>query len=290
MYIPNQLKNIVNLPNLDNVRNNMIDVLYQSVCQYIEDKEMFSIDDFSYAFFDEYLFETNCNKEIFSNIYLIIDQPNNIKIKKISNKQKNKIELPELYLTLENIRDGLLGSMASILDSSNMLWTTEYSVAIKCTIFDEDHGINNYYFNIIPCLKYYNKDDIEGVMYKYNGGVQIEYPLLAATNYFNKNELTDDIYRQTILIFKNILLQEKDIDKIPSEIIETVLYNVPTEMFLDVNKDTIIRIINYLRNFSVKDYQTLDEQDYAFTSIYRAMSPFYVKHILKLIEKFFINN
>ena len=51
----------------------------------------------------------------------------------------------------------------------------------------------------------------------------------------------------------------------------------------------MIKIINYVRNMSLKEIKTLDEQDYALTSKYRAMSAFYVKHIIKIIEKYLLS-
>ena len=74
----------------------------------------------------------------------------------------------------------------------------------------------------------------------------------------------------------------------PSEIIETILYNVPTQIFINDSYDNMIKIINYIRNMSLKEIKTLDEEDFALTSIYRSMSPFYVKHINKIIEKYLI--
>jgi len=286
----NELKKTKELPNIIEFRQGFLEILNQCTNKLIENKEIFTIDNFSYIYFDEYSLETNCNNDTISNIYLIINQPNNIKLNKITNKKSKKITVPEMYFSLDKVRDELFDQLTQLLDSNNLIWKTNYSVSVKSTVYDKVFGINNYYFNIIPCITYYDKNNIEGVMYYYNNGTQIEYPELAIQNYLSKNQLTDDIFRQIIVIFKNILLSNKDISDVPSEIIETVLYNVPTEMFINDSKDTLINIINYLRNFSVKDFVTLDEQDFAFTSIYRAMSPFYVKHILKIIEKNLLSN
>jgi len=145
---------------------------------------------------------------------------------------------------------------------------------------------DSYYFKIIPCLTYYNNDNVKGLMHYYNGQIDIEYPNLAIENFQHKNELTDDIFRQTIIIFKNIMLLEKGVDDLPSEIIETMLYNVPTELFIDDSNETLLRIINYLRNNSIRDFKTMDEQDDAFTSIYRSMSIYYVKNVINKVEKY----
>lgn len=281
----NKLLNQINIPYLEDFNEFVINALNMAINKFIEDKDLFSIDNFSYVFNDEYIYGTNCNKEIFSNLYLIINQPNNIKLNKITKKKSDKIKVPDLYIDLDSIKKAIFEILVNLLDSNNVLWTTESSIAIKLNFTDEFGSNFTHFFNIIPCLNYYNKDNVCGVIYNLIGDTQIEYPEKANENYQYKNDFTDDIYRQTILIFKNILLSTKDINEIPSEIIETILYNVPTEMFLNTQKSTLVSIINYLRNFSIKDYLTIDEQDNAFTSQYRSMSPFYVKHILRILER-----
>ena len=62
-------------------------------------------------------------------------------------------------------------------------------------------------------------------------------------------------------------------------------YNVPNEMFKDTRQGTLINMINYIRNNSIREFKTLDEQDLAFVSQYKSMSLIYVKHATKLIEK-----
>ena len=79
-------------------------------------------------------------------------------------------------------------------------------------------------------------------MYLVNNQIQIEYPRLAIDNYIKKNEDTNDMYRQIILMIKNILLKEKSIEKLPSEIIETILYNVPNNVYKDDSYDTLIKM------------------------------------------------
>ena len=109
-------------------------------------------------------------------------------------------------------------------------------------------------------------------MYKKNNGIEIEYVDQAINNFNNKNKKTKDLYRQTILIFKNLILKDKNIKTLPREIIETMHHNVPNEMFKDDSQSTMINIINYVRNNSIKQFKTIDEQDKAFVSIYRSMS------------------
>lgn len=290
MFIANDLKKEYDLPKSDEYRAGFAELVFDVLERFIIDKPMFSMDNFTLMYNDEFSMRTACHKDIFSTMYLEINQPNNYKPKKISltnnKKKKDKVEIPELYISLDEIKKGIFESAVQYLDGNHLIWVEKNSICIKATVYDEDIGIQPYYLRIIPCFTYYNKENVRGILYYSGNELDIEYPLLTLENYESKNRLTDDIFRQTILIFKNILLKEKTIDRLPSEIIETVLYNVPTEMFLDDKHQTILNIVNYLRNKNVKDFVTIDEQDYAFTSIYRSMSLYYVKHTLKLIEKY----
>ena len=40
----------------------------------------------------------------------------------------------------------------------------------------------------------------------------------------------------------------------------------------------------------MKSFKTIDEQDFAFSSIYRSMSVFYTKNILKIIERYLLRS
>ncbi|MBE5738417.1 MAG: hypothetical protein E7354_01605 [Clostridiales bacterium] len=288
MYIANDLKREFLLPKGDEYRAGFGNIVFEILERFIEDKPMFTMDNFTLMYCDEFSMKTSCHKDIFSTMYLEINQPNNYKPKKISltDKKKDKIEIPELYFSLEDFKKSFFETAVQYLDGNNLIWVEKNSICIKATVYDEDIGIQPYYLRIIPCLTFFNKENERGVMYYAGRDIEIEYPLQAVANYESKNTLTGDVYRQTCLIFKNILLKEKNIDRLPSEIIETVLYNVPTEMYLDDKHTTMLSIVNYLRNKNVKEFVTLDEQDYAFTSLYRSMSLFYVKHILKIIEKY----
>ncbi len=288
MFIANDLKKTYDIPELDKYREIFIDLTFLLVERFIADKPMFTMEDFSAIYFDEIAMGTACHKDIFSTIYLEIDQPMNYRPKNISNKKpkNDKITAPELYTTLEDFREGIFNQAVAYLDGNNLIWQEKNAVCIKTTIYDDVIGIQPYYIRIIPCLTHYNKDNVRGLLYHQNNEVNIEYPLLALENYESKNSMTDDLYRQVILVFKNILLKEKNIERLPGEIIETIVYNIPTEMFLDDNHSTLLNMINYLRNKSIRDYVTLDEQDFAFVSAHRSMSLFYVKHVLKLIEKY----
>ena len=87
-------------------------------------------------------------------------------------------------------------------------------------------------------------------------------------------------------MFKNIFMKEKNESALPFEIFEILLYNVPNQLFIDYSNNSILKIINYLRNFNIKNFVTLDNQAMAFTTPYRSLSIIYVGHVLKKISNF----
>lgn len=283
MYIANELKVVNNKQYDADIRENVLDILY-TLIDIIASKRAFDISDFNLEYYDEFELKTNCHEDIFNTIYISINQPSNYKPLKKIPKDKDKIIFPELYYTLDEFKKDLHAEFVANLDSNNIIWMDEYSVCLKATV-NKDDAQYDYYFKMIPCLTYYNQNNVKGQMYQKNGGIEIEYIDLAKDNFKKKNDLTDDLFRQTILIYKNLLLKEKNITTLPREIIETFVYNVPNDMFVDDSKRTMINIVNYIRNNSIKLFKTIDEQDYAFTSQYRSMSPIYVRHITKVLEK-----
>lgn len=284
MYIANELKVVNNKQYNADIRENVLDILYTLISDIIASKRAFDISDFDLEYYDEFELKTNCHEDIFNTIYISINQPSNYKPLKKIPKDKDKIIFPELYYTLDEFKKDLHAEFVANLDSNNIIWMDEYSVCLKATV-NKDDAQYDYYFKMIPCLTYYNQNNVKGQMYQKNGGIEIEYIDLAKDNFKKKNDLTDDLFRQTILIYKNLLLKEKNITTLPREIIETFVYNVPNDMFVDDSKRTMINIVNYIRNNSIKLFKTIDEQDYAFTSQYRSMSPIYVRHITKVLEK-----
>ena len=294
MYIANELK--VTKPNyeMDSIRESFIDNLQQIVEKFFYDKSLFSEDDFTYYILDEHVLNTNCNKDIFTCVYLEINQPNNYKpqLKKPGklkqmwlDKTKDKYHIPELFITLSDIRKGLCETCLKHFDKNNIVWQDKYSVCIKSTVLDNENKKHDYYFKIIPALTYHNKNNVKGLVYYSGNDIQIEYPSKFYENFEAKNKKTKDKFRQIVLILKNILLKDKSCERLPSEIIETLVYNVPNSMLKDDDLNSIINVVNFIRNNPLRDFKTIDEQDYAFSSLYRGMSAFYSRHILKIIEK-----
>ena len=193
--------------------------------------------------------------------------------------------MPELYNPLDKIKEELYQIFVNYLDSNCLLWQSNNTISIRTAIPDANDN-EAFYINIIPTIAQYNDNNNIGFMYEKNGEIEIEYPDLLVKNFNKKNKQTKDKYRQTIVIFKNILLRDKKINSLPSEIIETILYKVPNSLFEDDSQSSLIKIINFIRKNNLQDFLTIDEQDKAFTSRYRSMSSFYVKHVLKIIENY----
>jgi len=290
LFVENEFKKVINIEGIEEYRENGINFLGQILSQFVDDKKMFDLGDFSAYAYDEYVLNTACHKDVFITLYLEINQPANYRPDKKKNIKTDKLKFPELYYDLSKILEDLYNLSVKNLDSNNLIWHDNNALYIKSTVLISDSETTNIYYKIIPGLVYYNKNNARGIMYKFNGGIEIEYPLLSIDNFIKKNTVTKDIYRQMVVMFKNIILQDEKTTRAPKEIIEILLYNAPNEIFVDTSKKTMLSIINYLRNNNVKNYKTMDEEDHAFISSYRSMSPIYVKHILKVIEKFILNN
>lgn len=295
MYIANDLKKTKPVYEIDSVRASFMDNLFEIVEKFFSDKSLFSPEDFTFYINDEHILNTDCHDNIFTCIYMEINQPNNYKpdlkkktitskTKKDKPEQEKKYKIPELYISLSDIKKGLFETSLKHFDNNNIIWQDKYGICYKATLI-EDNKKYEYYFKVIPAFTYYNANNVRGLVYYSGNEIQIEYPAKFYENFEKKNKQTKDKYREIILILKNILLREKDFERLPSEIIETLVYNVPNAMLKSDSRDALINVINFIRNNPMRDFRTIDEQDYAFSSLYRSMSAFYSRHILKTIEK-----
>lgn len=291
MFVVNEYKKRIQVDNLINVRQSFIDILYDITCDVISDKSMFSIEDFNATYLDEYELKTNCHEDIFNRIYIEIDQPLNYKMlsEKAKKNKTNKLHFPELYISIKTLLDCYFESLVKNLDSNYLVWLDDYSINIKATLLDDENQVHYYSFKIILGITHFNDKNNRGIMYKKNGGIEIEYPNITIDNFNKKNTKTKGLYSDIVLIFKNILLKDKSITTLPYEIIETLVYNVPDKMFISNNIKDILNIINYIRNNNIKNFKTIDEQDLSFVSEYRSMSYLYSKNAIKKIEKFLIS-
>jgi len=199
MYIANDLKKVVPLIDVDDITDSLIDNLSDIIYTFFSDKHMFSEEDFKIHILDEYRLQTNCNKDIFTTIYLEIDQPMNYKLDiKKKKKDTTKYTIPQLYINLADIKKGLFETFMKHFDNNNIIWLDKYSICMKSSVLFGDNITREYYFRIIPCLTYHNNNKVKGIVYYSNNDVQIEYPETFVKNFNKKNKQTKDKYRQII--------------------------------------------------------------------------------------------
>jgi len=141
---------------------------------------------------------------------------------------------------------------------------------------------------LIPCFQYKNENGSIGVLYYSDNerDIEIEYPNIAYENFEQKNKETEGAYLNSILIFKNIFAKQTKTLSLPFEIFETILYNVPNNLFSTNFTQSALQIINFLRNKSTKDFKTLDGQDNAFSSEFRSMSALYARKVINVVSSF----
>lgn len=255
------------------------------VAEYFDDKQMFSPDDIKTYYYDEYKLGTNVCMDTSAILYLEINQLSNIK------RFNEKSEIQDRYLTLKKIKDDLTEICLNYFDSNTLIWQAKYSINFAINVYNDDQEKFTHYFQIIPCFTQTNEDNVSGVMYHTNDKMLIEkeYPRLSIRNFKAKNNATNDLYRQYILLFKNAFKNDKKINDLPFEIFEVLLYCVPNLYFTDMSKQTTLKILDYIKNCGIKLSKTLDEQQYAFKSKYKSLSSIYAQMVIKRLIKIFSN-
>ena len=173
-----------------------------------------------------------------------------------------------------------------------MIWQDKYSINFAINVFNENNEKFTHYFNLIPCFTYTNENNISGIIYYSNDKslIEIEYPKLSIRNFNLKNKSTNDLFRQYIILFRNAYMIEKNEKDLPFEIYEILLYNVPDSYFTDLNYETILNIINYIKTCGIQSSKTIDYQQEAFKSKYKSLSSLYASMAIKKINKFFNKN
>lgn len=278
--------------NYNQIKQNFKELVLEIIKNIIIDKPIFSIEDFDLYYYDDYMTNTNVNKVGDIRLYVEISQPKNIKadsdaVQK-NKKQSKKMKLPELHYSLDKFKKEMIEYLVQYFDSNTTLWITKYDISINHSEDIDNTGVySSYKLHIIPCMSYTKDKKVTGVIYANERGeeVEIEYPKLSLKNFAKKDKATKGVYSSVVRIFKNLLLMKKDIYDLPSEIYEILLYNVPNENFVSTEPKDLLRVINYLRNADISKFLTMDEQDQAFTSIYKSLSIFYAKRAPKLIEQ-----
>lgn len=281
--------NITETVNYENVKENLITISKYVVGNFFNDKPMFTEENFKYYYYDDFIFETNNSETNYITLYIEINQPKNIKsiqTEKFKRKVKDE-KIKDLHLTLEEIKNGLFEHYVTCFDNNTLLWQEKYSINFSVNEVINNQKVN-YLIRIIPCFTYVNEKGVSGVIYYDNSlyNIEIEYPLVSIQNFYNKNEATNNLYYYYDILIKNIFLECRKEKNIYFEIFETLLYNVPNKLYTDQSVKTLTQIINFLRNNNIKDYKTIDEQDFAFTSKYKSFSILFAKHALGQIEKY----
>lgn len=281
--------NITETVNYENVKENLITISKYVVGNFFNDKPMFTEENFKYYYYDDFIFETNNSETNYITLYIEINQPKNIKsiqTEKFKRKVKDE-KIKDLHLTLEEIKNGLFEHYVTCFDNNTLLWQEKYSINLSVNEVIDNQKVN-YLIRIIPCFTYVNEKGVSGVIYYDNSlyNIEIEYPLVSIQNFYNKNEATNNLYYYYDILIKNIFLECRKEKNIYFEIFETLLYNVPNKLYTDQSVKTLTQIINFLRNNNIKDYKTIDEQDFAFTSKYKSFSILFAKHALGQIEKY----
>lgn len=284
MYFSKSFLNTSQDDSTNEINQMFLNTIGDILPEFFYDKPLFSEDNYSLYYYDEYVTGTCVTEKSVPTLYLEINQPDNIKnwVKK-----KNRHTYPELYFSLNSIRDGLFDFFVDYFDSNTLIWKDNYYINFSINMYNED-DVKNVNFRIVPCITYTNENNEQGIMY-FNETMRnliIEYPHIAIQKFREKNKNCVGLYRDYCIIFKNIFKNVKDEKVLPSEIFETILYNVPNLFFENHSVDNLNKIINYIRNSNILNYKTIDEQDFAFVTSYRPMNIVYVKHAIRKLESY----
>ncbi len=285
MFVADKFLERINVKSYDAVRAEFKQAIGEILHDFFADKPLFTNDTLSLYYYDEYALDTCILARTNNVLYLEINQPQNIK--KWVKKEKRHT-YPELYYSLKSLKSDLFDFCLTQFDSNTLMWVDKFGVNFSINIYDENDNVTNYNFAVVPCITYENENDIEGIMYfnEDSKDLVIEYPKLAIESFNNKNRTTLGLYKDYVVMFKNMLRLIKNERSLPSEIYETILYNVPDLFFENFSLECIQRILNYIRNSNLFNYKTLDDQDFAFVTAYRPMNIVYVKHIIKRLESY----
>ncbi len=268
---------------LSNALNNIKEI----VDFYFEDKPSFSSKDYELYYLDESALGTQTNNIRKFNIYLELNPINNIKLhqRKIRNRDKNVLDM---YLTLETIREDLKELFVNTFNSNVFIGMKDKSVLIREVTLDEYNNKQmEVYIELIPCFTHLDENDNACIVFynKKQKDITIKYTKIILKNFKYKNKSTDGLLTDYILLFKNIYQEKNLVKDLPFEIVETLLYNVPDSMFIDLSIKTLLNIINYLRNKNLPEFVSIDNNQFAFVSKYSNLSYYYAKNFLKQTEK-----
>ena len=200
------------------------------------------------------------------------------------------------YYTLEKIKNSIFNILITKCDTNTILWKSEHAIFFRFLLINDSDNENIkekqliYQFKLVIGLSYKNEENMYGIRYyaKNRVDIQTKYINSALNNFTLKNIETKNRFTQYIIIFKNILKVNKKIRQIGFELVETILYNVPNNLFDEnINLNSIRNIINYIRNISILNFKTLDEQYSAFVSDYSNYNVIDLKETIKSFENYY---
>ncbi len=280
-------------PNILESMEGMMFLFMKGIDKYFSDKELFNFDTYNIFQYDESLLETYIDDSFVPTMYLVIDNPENYKKKDAV--KSNIVSAPELFLTLSNIKAGIMNELIGLSEENLVYYKDKYFITVKhnFTYSENDEDVEgNFTYRIIPSLKYTNDFGQSGVMY-YNDNlkeIRIEYPTQSQVNFLMRDFDLKGRLIEIVKRAKTDFMNADETKNLPSEVFETMFYNVPDNFFEEDLDKSLKNILNYLRNKPMNEYKSMDEQTEAFSSQYKPMSFLYVKYVIKQLEQYYKNN
>lgn len=293
MIQTNEMKKIVVKPD----HNDYLEIIKNHVKTIIEnefaDSQIMQSSNLKFYYYDEYVLETNVIENTYATLYIEINSKNNIKELNNKPKKNNKFIVPNYYFELKDIKTRLYEAMLNYFDENCLFWLDKYSIRAIFNIAISSDETKNYQVRFVPCFNYINEQGASGVIYfdDKKNEIEVEYPNRSIVNFKEKNIETNGAFREAVVIMKNIYRKSQQITEyLPFEIFEILLYNVPNNLFKINFNQSVLGILNYLRNKNFKEFESLDNQDKAFTSRLKSLSLLYAKKVINIIEKYIQKN
>ena len=271
-------------PQYKKVSSNIKNTIASLVANYFSDKPMFEEKNISLYYYDDHAAKTNVTGTEMLALYVEINQPKNIKTLNAKLHKNNLVD--DVHLTLKQMKTELKKLFSTYFNSAVMVGESKFGIVLKTMEKLNDEQLN-YTIQVIPCFTHVNEQGQVGVKYYNNkeNEVLVEYPKLALKNMTKKNAATDGLFVKYVTLMKNLYRVQKQVNTLPFEPFEVLAYNVPNTLITSFSKENLMQILNYLRNKPLTEFVTLDEQDLAFKTPYRALSLLYAGNALKTIEK-----
>ena len=164
--------------------------------------------------------------------------------KQKTEQQKPMIDISEKKYTIVKFKQDLMYMMANFLTDKTVLFVNKYGISLKSS---DELGMNINMFFVF--------ENGEG-----------KYKLFDASNFkfidielgyrykfvHEKSIITNDDYRKVLRIFNGLYLNvmSKPLNQI---LIESILYNCPTELFTGTTNEMFLKILNYINFKSLSE-------------------------------------